>query len=293
MVAQDPQRQDMARAFRIGVGGWTYPPWRDVFYPRGLRQADELAWASRKLTALEINATYHSLHRPEDFARWAAQTPEGFVFAVKGSRYCTNRRVLAEAGEPIRRFLDQGLAELGGRLGPILWQFMPTKRFDADDFARFLDLLPPALGERPLRHCVEVRHASFADARFADLCRERGVAICLADHPTYPMITERTAQFTYARLMRLEERLDQGYPTDAISAWADRLRASSPAGSDSGPSGGNIFAFFIGAGGEGKIRAPAAAQALLEALGAQPPPALDLPTVRAPTLRSKMGDVAP
>jgi uncharacterized protein YecE (DUF72 family) len=243
----------------IGVGGWTYPPWRGVFYPKGLRQADELAFAGRALTALEINATYHSLHRPEDFARWAAQTPDDFVFSVKASRFCTNRRVLAEAGESVERFFAQGIGELGARLGPILWQFMPTKKFDREDFARFLDLLPAELAGRPLRHALEPRHASFADDAFVDLCRSRGVAICLADHPTYPLIEAATADFTYARLMRLEEGLESGYPPGALEDWARRLARVE----------GDVFAFFIGSGGEGKVRAPAAARGLMERLGVQ------------------------
>ena len=245
----------------IGIGGWSFAPWRGVFYPKGLRQADELAFAGQALSALEINATYHSLHRPEDFARWAAQTPPDFVFTVKASRFCTNRKILAEAGESVGRFFAQGLTELGPRLGPILWQFMPTKRFDPADFAGFLDLLPRELAGRRLRHAVEPRHPSFADDAFADLCRKRGVAICLADHPTYPLIDEDTADFSYARLMRLDERLASGYPPDALDAWAARLKSRAE-------TAGDVFAFFIGAGGEGKLRAPAAAQNLRARLAA-------------------------
>jgi uncharacterized protein YecE (DUF72 family) len=234
----------MSSLIRIGIGGWSFAPWRGPFYPPGLRQADELQYASRRLGAIEINATYHSLQTPQSFARWAAETPEDFVFAVKASRFCTNRKVLGEAGEAIDRFLAQGLIELGARLGPILWQFMPTKRFHAEDFTRFLDLLPASLGGRPLRHAVEVRSASFADARFVDLCRQRRVAICLADHPAYPQIDEATADFAYVRLMRLDEAAPYGYPP--------------------------MFGFFIGAGGEGKVRAPAAAMALIAELRGAP-----------------------
>ncbi len=242
----------------IGIGGWTFAPWRGTFYPKGLRQADELAFASKTLSALEINATYHSLHRPEDFARWAAQAPEDFTFAVKASRFCTNRRVLGEAGESVERFFTQGIGELGPRLGPILWQFMPTKKFDRDDFARFLDLLPQDIGGQSLRHAIEPRHASFVDPAFVDLCRARGATICIADHPVYPLMEETTADFTYARLMRLDETLESGYEPKALDAWAARLPAS--AGS------GDLFAFFIGAGGEGKVRAPAAALGLIDRL---------------------------
>jgi len=245
----------------VGVGGWTFAPWRGTFYPKGLRQADELAFASKSLSALEINATYHSLHRPEDFARWAAAAPEDFIFAVKASRFCTNRRILAEAGDSVERFFAQGIGELGPRLGPVLWQFMPTKKFDREDFARFLDLLPREIGGLALRHAIEPRHASFVDAAFVDLCRGRGAAICIADHPVYPLIEEATADFAYARLMRLDEALSTGYPPKGLDAWADRLRTAAARGAS-----GDLFAFFIGAGGEGKVRAPAAALGLLARL---------------------------
>lgn len=242
----------------VGIGGWIFPPWRGAFYPKGFRQADELAFASQTLSALEINATYHKLHGPEDFARWTRQTPPGFRFAVKASRLCTNRRVLAETGEAVTRFLGQGLAELGPCLGPILWQFMPTKKFDREDFARFLDLLPAEIGGRGLSHALEPRHISFVDESFIDLCRARGVAICISYHPTYPLIEARTADFTYARLMRLDETLETGYPPGDLDAWAARLRAHA--------GGGDLYAFFIGAGEAGKVRAPAAALGLKERL---------------------------
>src|ERR1700692_567370 len=170
-----------AGKIRCGIGGWTFEAWRGVFYSEGLRQADELSYAASKLTAIEINGTYYSSFKPDSWAKWRASTPEGFKFAVKASRFCTNRKVLADGGESVERFLNQGLAELGDRLGPILWQFANTKKFDPDDFARFLDLLPESLpehrGERPLRHALEVRHESFRDQRFVDLARERGMAI--------------------------------------------------------------------------------------------------------------------
>jgi uncharacterized protein YecE (DUF72 family) len=241
---------------RIGIGGWTFPPWRGAFYPKGLRQKDELAFASRALTAIEINGTFYSTFSPASFAKWAAETPEDFVFAVKASRFCTNRKVLAEAGPAMDKFFAQGLAELGPRLGPILWQLANTKTFDPDDLAGFLDLLPARLGERALRHCIEVRHESFADPRFADLCRERGVAICVTDHPIYPMIDEVTADFAYARLMRGEEAIPTCYRPADIGAWAHRLKGWARKR--------DVFAFFIAGG---KPRAPAGAMALIEKLG--------------------------
>lgn len=243
---------------RVGIGGWTFPPWRGVFYPPGTRQKDELAFASARLRVIEINATFQSFQTPATFARWASETPEGFVFTVKASRLCTNRRVLAGAGEAVERFLGQGLEALGDRLGPILWQFMPSKSFDSTDFAAFLALLPDTLSGLPLRHCIEPRHPSFDDPRFLGLCRARGVAVCLVDSPKFPMIEAATADFTYARLMRGEDGIETGYPPEGLDAWARRLRAHADRG-------GDVFAFFINAG---KIRAPAAALALNQRLTA-------------------------
>ena len=251
-------------AMRTGIGGWVFPPWRGVFYPPGLRQADELAFASRHLGALEINATSQSFQRPATFARWADQTPEDFVFTVKAHRVCTGRKVLADAGEMVDRFLSQGLTELGARLGPIFWQLPHNKAFDPADFAAFLQLLPRELGGRPLRHAIEVRHASFVDPRFVELCRARGAAICLLDHPDYPLIEEATSDFAYARLVRGRDDIETGYPPDELDAWARRLRRMAQDGESQAPR--DVFAFFINAG---KVRAPAAAIALAERLNTQ------------------------
>jgi len=253
----------MLGAIRTGIGGWVFPPWRGLFYPPGLRQADELAFASRHLGAIEINATSQSFQRPETFARWAAQTPDDFVFSVKAHRLCTNRKVLASAGEAVARFLGQGLASLGPRLGPILWSFMPTKAFDREDFAAFLDLLPPEVAGLPLRHVVEVRHASFVDPRFIEMCGRRRIAICLLDHAACPQIDERTADFSYARLSRGSDEIETGYPPDQLDAWADRLRRLASGEGGEGPR--DVFAFFINVG---KPRAPAAAMALAERIAA-------------------------
>jgi uncharacterized protein YecE (DUF72 family) len=265
----------MAGTIRVGIGGWTFEPWRGVFYPKGLSQKRELEFASRHVTAIEINATYYSSQKPESFAKWAAQTPEGFVFALKASRFCTNRRVLADSGESVSRFLGQGLVELGDKLGPILWQFMATKTFDPDDFAAFLRLLPATVGGLPLRHCVEVRNTSFTDPAFVTLCREHGVAICCSDSPAWPLIADVTGDFVYARLMRGADHIETCYEAGGLDAWARRFRdyaqGDSPgdltlvaprqahAGTDR-----DVFAFFISAG---KVRAPAAAEALLGKLG--------------------------
>ena len=266
----------MAQAgkIRAGIGGWTFEPWRGVFYPKGLKHAEELAYASRELTSIEINSTYYSSQKPQTFAKWAAATPEGFVFALKASRFCTNRRVLSEAGESVGKFLNQGIVELGDRLGPILWQFAPTKAFDPDDFAGFLDLLPKTLEGLALRHCVEVRHASFVDPAFVKLCRDRDVAICLSEHQHYPLICDITADFVYARLQMGSDDIPTGYAPKGLDAWAARLKDYSQGRvpgdlvplDRTGPAEGprETFVFFIH---EGKVRAPAAAQELLKRVG--------------------------
>jgi uncharacterized protein YecE (DUF72 family) len=204
----------MAKAGRIhvGVGGWTFEPWRGVFYPDKLSHKRELEYASRALTSIEINGTYYSGFKPETWARWRAETPEGFVFSVKASRFCTNRKVLADAKDSVARFFAQGLHELGDRLGPINWQFMGTKKFDAADFEGFLKLLPKELKGRPLRHALEVRHESFQNAHFYELARKYGAAIVFgADDEDFPEIDEPTADFTYARLMGTKDDIETGY----------------------------------------------------------------------------------
>src|SRR5579872_3926230 len=182
----------MAGKIYVGIGGWTFEPWRGVFYPDDLTQKRELEYASRKLTSIEINGTYYSSFKPASWAKWRSETPEGFVFAAKASRFCTNRRVLAEAGKSIGFFVNQGLAELGDRLGPINWQFMATKKFDPDDFEAFLKLLPAEVGGLKLRHALEVRHESFKDKRFYDLARKYSAAIVYAHGEDFPEIDEAT-----------------------------------------------------------------------------------------------------
>lgn len=244
-----------AGRIRIGIGGWTFEPWRGTFYPEGLRQKDELAYVGEHLTATEINATYYGTQKPASFANWAKAVPDGFQFAVKASRYCTNRRVLAEAGESIAKFTGQGIAELGDRLGPILWQFMPTKKFDAEDFGAFLKLLPASIDGLPLRHALEVRHESFDDPTFLAMARDAGAAVVLADHDEYPAIRGHDVGFSYARLMRARESEATGYSAKEIDGWADRARTLSRKG--------DVYAFFISGA---KVRAPAAAQAMIVAL---------------------------
>jgi uncharacterized protein YecE (DUF72 family) len=174
----------MARQGRIyiGIGGWTFAPWRGVFYPEKLAQAKELGYAASKLTSIEINGTYYGSQKPASFRKWAAEVPEGFVFALKGPRFATNRRVLAEAGDSVRRFYESGVLELGDKLGPVLWQFMPTKQFDEADFGAFLKLLPREIDGRKLRHVVEVRHDSFRNEAFVALLRQFSIPLVYADH---------------------------------------------------------------------------------------------------------------
>jgi uncharacterized protein YecE (DUF72 family) len=243
----------MAGKIRVGIGGWTYEPWRGAFYPRGLPQKRELEFASRRLTSIEINGTYYSSFKPASWAKWRAETPEGFVFAMKASRFCTNRRELAQAGQSIARFVGQGLVELGDRLGPINWQFMATKKFDAADCQSFLELLPREAGGLPLRHALEVRHASFKDPRFYDLARRHRVAIVFADDEAFPAIDEPTADFTYARLMRTKEAAKTGYSPAALGRWAKRAKDWAKRG--------DVFVYFISGA---KLRNPAAAEALIE-----------------------------
>ena len=210
---------------RVGIGGWTYEPWRGTFYPPGLAQARELEYAGQHLTAIKVNATFYRGQSPKSFARWRDSVPEGFVFALKGSRYCTSRRDLGEAEESIGRFLAQGLVELGDKLGPINWQLPATKRFDADEIAAFLDLLPAAREGLPLRHAIEPRHESFADPAFFALARRAGVAVVFADAAKYPCFGEQTADFTYARLQNAREDVPTGYDDRALDGWAAKARS--------------------------------------------------------------------
>ncbi|HSN31975.1 MAG TPA: DUF72 domain-containing protein [Ideonella sp.] len=255
---------------RIGVGGWTYEPWRDNFYPAGLPAARELEYASRRLTAIEINGTYYGTQKPASFAKWRGETPEGFVFSLKGPRYATNRRVLAEAGDSIARFVASGIAELGPKLGPVVWQFATSKRFEPDDLAAFLALLPRAAGGLPLRHVLDVRHASFRCAEYLALARRHGVATVFADSDEYPSFADLTGDFVYARLMRSAADMASGYASDALDAWAGRLRRWAEGGEprdlprvEAPPERGaprDVFVFFISGA---KERNPAAAMALI------------------------------
>lgn len=243
----------------IGVGGWTYEPWRGVFYPSDLVQKRELEYASRALTSIEINGTYYSTFKPDSWMKWRDETPDGFIFAVKASRYCTNRKVLSDGKESFDRFLDQGLTALGDKLGPINWQFMATKKFEPEDFEGFLKLLPREKDGLRLRHALEVRNLSFDTQQFYDLAAKYGAAIVYAiddEAPGWPRIDQPTADFTYARLMSSREDEPTGMTSTELDAVADQTKAWAKRG--------EVFAYFIAGA---KVRNPAAAQALIARLG--------------------------
>lgn len=237
----------------IGIGGWDFDPWRGTFYPQGLAKTKQLYFASRQLSAIEINATFYKLQRPELFERWAAEVPDGFVFALKGSRFCTNRKALGEAGESIAKFCGQGLTKLGDKLGPILWQLAATKQFDPDEIAAFLSLLPKEQDGLVLRHAIEASHESFRDERFASLCCAVGVAIVLVDEGDGVPDPDPAAPFVYARLKAAREEEPAGYAPAELDAWA--ARAAQWAGG-----GRPVYLFAINGS---KVRAPAGAIALL------------------------------
>ena len=207
-----------------GIGGWTYEPWRGVFYPKGLPHARELSYAAEHLTSIEVNGTFYGTMKPASFRKWASEVPDDFVFSLKGPRYAVNRRVLAKAGDSIKRFLESGITELGPHLGPLLWQFAPTKKFDEADFGAFLELLPKTFDGHGLRHVIEVRNDSFKTPAFIALLRKSGAAIVYAEHDTYTEIADITADFVYARLQKGDEKLKAGYPPKALDAWAERAK---------------------------------------------------------------------
>ena len=248
--------EDNQGAIRVGIGGWDYGPWRETFYPPKHPKAKQLEYASRQVTAIEVNATYYKLQSPGLFARWRDAVPDGFKFAVKASRFCTNRKVLGEAGEGIARFLAQGLAELGPKLGPILWQFMGTKRFEPDDFRAFLALLPAAQDGIALTHVLEPRHESFRTPEFVEMARAAGSGIVFADAPDYPCFDEVSGPIAYARLQDSRSDEPAGYAPERLDHWTERARGWAVSGRDT-------YVFFIGGA---KERAPAAATALLERL---------------------------
>ena len=261
---------------RVGIGGWNYAPWRDNFYPAGLVQRRELEYASRQLAAIEINSTFYRAQTPAVYAKWAAQTPPGFMFSLKAPRRVTEGRALAASTDAAAAFVHGGLAELGDRLGPLLWQLPPSRTFDPDDLAAFLDALPRELDGRPLRHALEVRHRSFLDARYVELARAHAVATVFTDSATWPSLADLTGPFVYARLMRSEDGIATGYTAAGLDRWASRARCWAHGGDNAdlphvgaappGAAPRDVFVFFISAA---KHRNPAAAQALQSRIDAQ------------------------
>ncbi len=258
----------------VGVGGWTFEPWRGEFYPKGHPQKRELEYASRKLTSIEINGTYYGSQKPESFSKWHDETPDDFIFALKGSRFTTNRRALAEAGSSIERFFSTGVLNLKHKLGPINWQLMATKKFDPEDFEGFLKLLPKSVEGHAIRHAVEVRHNSFRTTDFIALARDYGVAIVMAADSQYPQIADVTAPFVYARIMGTIESEAAGYAKSAIGTWAERARTWASGGTPDGletvaakpakTAARDVFLYVISGF---KVRNPAAAMAIIERLG--------------------------
>jgi uncharacterized protein YecE (DUF72 family) len=268
----DAPAHDHSR-IRVGVGGWMFEPWRDNFFPKGLPHSRELEYASRQLTAIEVNGTYYGTLKPASFQRWKEETPDHFVFSLKATRYATNRRVLAGAGESVERFVGSGISELGAKLGPIVWQFMPGKTFEPDDFEAFLALLPKKADGIALRHVVDVRNESFMTTEFLALARRYKVATVFADADKFPSFADLTSDFVYARLMSSESAIPTGYADAALDAWAERAqlwaKGSTPEDLPSleAPAAKgqprDVFVYFINGA---KERAPAAAMALLKRL---------------------------
>ncbi len=270
---------------RIGISGWRYPPWRGVFYPKGLVQRSELAYAAERFGSVEINGSFYSLQRPSSYLTWAAQTPDDFVFAVKGGRFITHHRKLANVDTALANFFASGVLALGAKLGPILWQLPPGLGFHPDRLTAFFDLLPRTTADaaelakrhderldrgdesrvwastdaiRPLRHCLEVRHASFAEDKITDLLRRHDIAMVVADTAgKWPLIEQVTSDFAYLRLHGDVELYVSGYSDPALDSWADKIRRWSDRGFD-------VYVYFDN---DVKVHAPYDALALMGKLG--------------------------
>ena len=278
----DGQRQELgmrmvktgsAAPIHVGIGGWNFPPWRGAFYPEGLKQAQELAFASGKMSAIEINATFYGRQKPESFAKWRDTAPDGFVFAVKASRFTTHKKDLAAAGDSIMAFLVSGITVLGPKLGPVLWQFPPTRAFDAAAFAAFLAFLPPEQDGLRLRHVIETRHPSFNDPAYMDLLRAHNVAHAIIESDKHTLLADLTADFVYARLEHNAAEAPEGYATAALDGWASRVQAwAAGKVADDLPRAGppakaakrEVFVFFISGD---KVRAPDSALAFRGRVG--------------------------
>ncbi len=245
----------MPHPIRIGVGGWTFEPWNETFYPPKLSAKKQLAYMAEKLTAVEVNGTFYRTQTPATFAKWASETPDGFMFALKAHRVATSRKTAPEMQDSINWFLGSGVTALGAKLGPINWQFHPSKKFDPNYFDAFFGLLPKEKDGAPLRHAIEVRHESFNTPAFADLLRKHGHALISADDPDWETPDVETAAFAYARLQRTDAKNKLGYPPKALDQWAATFKTWAKKR--------DVFAFVISGA---KERNPAAAMALIERL---------------------------
>jgi len=263
---------------RVGIGGWNFAPWRETFYPRGTPRSRELEYASRHLSSIEVNGTFYRLQSAPVFRKWHDATPDGFVFSLKAPRFVVQRKDLATAGPAVERFLSSGITELGPKLGPILWQLSPGKRFHAAELAAFLALLPAKADRVPLRHALEIRDASFMNPEFLGIARKQGIAVVLVDDPVFPACADLTAGFVYARLRRCTAAIKTGYSLVALTRWARRAetwargrqpqdlpRIAPKAETSAAPR--DVFVYFINGA---KERAPAAAQKLIALIDGSP-----------------------
>jgi uncharacterized protein YecE (DUF72 family) len=260
---------------RVGIGGWNFEPWRDNFYPKGWPHARELEYASQRLTAIEINSTYYGAQKPATFAKWRKETPDGFMFSLKAIRFATQRRVLADGADSIKRFVESGIAELGDKLGPIVWQLAPTHKFDAADLTAFLELLPDSVDGLKLRHALDVRHESFQCREYLALARQYRAATVFTESDDYPPIAEATGDFVYTRIMRTHSDEPLGCKPEVFPALAKAARTWAEGGEPDGvpriepapaanAAARDVFVYFISGA---KERAPHAAMALRRALG--------------------------
>jgi uncharacterized protein YecE (DUF72 family) len=295
IARRTPLAAEESGMIRLGISGWLYPAWRGTFYPKGLPQRDELAYASRAFNSIEINGTFYSLKSPDSFNRWQEEAPEDFVFAVKGARFITHMKQLKDCETPLANFFAQGVLALGRKLGPILWQLPARMPFDAERIERFIALLPrdtaaaarlarrhdrqimigrtllePA-ASTPIRHALEVRHESFRDRRFLALLRRAGVALVVSDAPGWPRFEEVTADFLYLRLHGAEELYSSGYDSAALDLWAERIgRWAAGALPAQNQRSRDVYVYFDN---DAKVRAPADARALAVRLGVNTSPA--------------------